>query len=260
MSKMDDKVTIDCSSTNQELSEDSKNDLKGIKSQSTDSENVTKSVFKIPTFVKKNVNKSEMPLQNEKITCASKHTLLTNDKNIDIGNVSEKKSDLKEKRPLVSFQPKSLALPSQVYKPHRPSASEYLKHFNKKDKEKIVEKDVTASPSDNTSSKTNSSTKHKQNASVSKSKPITLQNYNKPEWSSSCEENPEHPYSLEVLKTGSIIDKINLANKEYFVFGRLSDCDIVLEHPSISRLVHLLFCNCLPCTGIDPSVIRQHQM
>jgi pSer/pThr/pTyr-binding forkhead associated (FHA) protein/predicted transcriptional regulator len=68
--------------------------------------------------------------------------------------------------------------------------------------------------------------------------------YKKPDWSSRpplCtgkeeldeEGNPKH-YYLEVIKSGSIVDKINL-EKEFITFGRLDSCDVMCEHPSLSR-------------------------
>lgn len=55
--------------------------------------------------------------------------------------------------------------------------------------------------------------------------------YKEPTWSGHCSE----PYSIEVIKSGSILSNLDITTKPYFVFGRLSNCDIVLEHPSISR-------------------------
>ena len=55
--------------------------------------------------------------------------------------------------------------------------------------------------------------------------------YKVPTWSGVPEDN----LSLEVLKNGCIISSIDLTAKPYHVFGRLSDCDVVLEHPSASR-------------------------
>jgi pSer/pThr/pTyr-binding forkhead associated (FHA) protein len=70
--------------------------------------------------------------------------------------------------------------------------------------------------------------------------------YNKPEWSSRppLVENEtesqldtdgycEH-YYLEVIKSGTIVDKIKL-QKEFVTVGRLDTCDIQPEHPSLSR-------------------------
>ncbi|XP_046383270.1 kanadaptin [Ischnura elegans] len=55
--------------------------------------------------------------------------------------------------------------------------------------------------------------------------------YTEPTWSSLLEE----PYSLEVLKSGAIIENVDLSSKPFFVFGRQSNCDVCLGHPTISR-------------------------
>ena len=56
--------------------------------------------------------------------------------------------------------------------------------------------------------------------------------YQPPEWSS----QPAYPYSLEVIKEGSVIGIIELHGKAFYIAGRQPDvCDIELEHPSISR-------------------------
>ena len=55
--------------------------------------------------------------------------------------------------------------------------------------------------------------------------------YKVPSWSGV----PEDLYSLEVLKNGCIISNIDLTSKPFLVFGRLPNCDVSLEHPSVSR-------------------------
>nr|CAD7575900.1 unnamed protein product [Timema californicum] len=55
--------------------------------------------------------------------------------------------------------------------------------------------------------------------------------YKEPKWSGL----PTIPYSIEILKSGKIIDNINLDLKPFYVFGRLLTCDIHLAHPTISR-------------------------
>ncbi|UYV82969.1 SLC4A1AP, partial [Cordylochernes scorpioides] len=55
--------------------------------------------------------------------------------------------------------------------------------------------------------------------------------YKEPKWSGVSEEK----YSFEVLKNGLIINQIDLTKSPYIVFGRLENCDVSLEHPSISR-------------------------
>ncbi|KAA0197442.1 hypothetical protein HAZT_HAZT009717 [Hyalella azteca] len=54
--------------------------------------------------------------------------------------------------------------------------------------------------------------------------------YKEPSWSS----HPPDGYSFEVLKGGVVVDTIKL-DKPFLVFGRLAQCDVMLEHPSISR-------------------------
>lgn len=55
--------------------------------------------------------------------------------------------------------------------------------------------------------------------------------YKEPVWSGVV----DSAYSFEVLKSGVIVDQINLNTKSFYVVGRLSTCDVIMEHPSISR-------------------------
>lgn len=55
--------------------------------------------------------------------------------------------------------------------------------------------------------------------------------YKVPEWSGL----PSKPYSFEVLKGGVILETIFLSSRPFTVCGRHSSCDVVMEHPSISR-------------------------
>ena len=43
-------------------------------------------------------------------------------------------------------------------------------------------------------------------------------------------------YSLEVLRDGSVLGVHDIAGKDHYTFGRMPECDFVLEHPSASRL------------------------
>ena len=52
--------------------------------------------------------------------------------------------------------------------------------------------------------------------------------------------NNDKEYKLTVLKDGSIKDNISLSGKSTFTFGRLDECDVVIEHPSCSRYHALL--------------------
>ncbi|XP_037798611.1 kanadaptin-like [Penaeus monodon] len=71
------------------------------------------------------------------------------------------------------------------------------------------------------------STKSPAQQLVEKSVPVP---YKEPKWSGVPNDN----YSFEVLKSGTIVETIAL-NKPFFVIGRLAQCDITMEHPSISR-------------------------
>ncbi|XP_053621984.1 kanadaptin [Plodia interpunctella] len=57
--------------------------------------------------------------------------------------------------------------------------------------------------------------------------------YKEPKWSGLCPDGSE--YGLEVLKSGMIVEKVDLTSKPYYVFGRLANCDVVMAHPTISR-------------------------
>ncbi|KAK2576663.1 hypothetical protein KPH14_005325 [Odynerus spinipes] len=60
--------------------------------------------------------------------------------------------------------------------------------------------------------------------------------YQEPSWST----KPEKEYKLEVLKSGVILQTIDLSDKGFHVVGRLPNCDISLAHPTISRF-HAIF-------------------
>ncbi|CAH1791659.1 unnamed protein product [Owenia fusiformis] len=55
--------------------------------------------------------------------------------------------------------------------------------------------------------------------------------YKEPIWSGV----PEQLYTFDILKSGQIVDTIDLTSKGHYVFGRLPSCDVTLEHPSLSR-------------------------
>lgn len=56
--------------------------------------------------------------------------------------------------------------------------------------------------------------------------------YTEPPWGGKA---PDASYSLEILKNGTIVDTVPLAQRSFYVVGRLPVCDVSLEHPSISR-------------------------
>ncbi|GAB4828013.1 hypothetical protein Ancab_034900 [Ancistrocladus abbreviatus] len=93
--------------------------------------------------------------------------------------------------------------------------------------------DAAKMESDTTSSETqpdNSSSTRRQQEEENHSQNIPIP-YTVPPWS----EAPCHPFYLEVLKDGSIIDQLNVNEKGAYMFGRVDLCDFVLEHPTISR-------------------------
>jgi pSer/pThr/pTyr-binding forkhead associated (FHA) protein len=55
--------------------------------------------------------------------------------------------------------------------------------------------------------------------------------YKEPLWSGRPQEN----YKLEVLKSGIILETVNLSQRNYYIIGRLPICDISMAHPTISR-------------------------
>ncbi|KAI8433230.1 hypothetical protein MSG28_015308 [Choristoneura fumiferana] len=57
--------------------------------------------------------------------------------------------------------------------------------------------------------------------------------YKEPKWSGLCPDGSD--YALEVLKSGMIVEKVDLTTKSYYVFGRLANSDVIMAHPTISR-------------------------
>eukprot|EP00727_Mastigamoeba_balamuthi_P011537 m51a1_g7005 hypothetical protein (804) ;mRNA; f:227293-230325 len=57
--------------------------------------------------------------------------------------------------------------------------------------------------------------------------------YKEPEWA--ARGGSAHPYFLEVLKNGAVIDNLDISQRGYYVIGRLPTCDIQMDHPSVSR-------------------------
>ena len=43
-------------------------------------------------------------------------------------------------------------------------------------------------------------------------------------------------YSLEVIKEGTLLEKVHIDKKSFYLVGKVPDiCDIVLDNPTISR-------------------------
>ena len=55
--------------------------------------------------------------------------------------------------------------------------------------------------------------------------------YKEPTWGGITDKS----YYFEVIKNGSVADRVELADKSYYVFGRLPSCDHAMDHPSLSR-------------------------
>lgn len=60
--------------------------------------------------------------------------------------------------------------------------------------------------------------------------------YKEPIWSG----RPEKQYKAEILKSGLILETIDLSEKNFYVVGRLPICDIPLANPTVSRY-HAIF-------------------
>lgn len=58
--------------------------------------------------------------------------------------------------------------------------------------------------------------------------------YIEPDWSG-LPESKSRDFIFEVLKNGAIIETINLMAKPFWLFGRLANCDVCMQHPTISR-------------------------
>lgn len=81
--------------------------------------------------------------------------------------------------------------------------------------------------------------------------------YIEPKWS----EKPDSDviYNFEVLKTGVIVDEIkNLQNKAFWIFGRLPTCDVMMEHPTISRYHTAL--QYRPCNEEDLNDLEEEEV
>ncbi|XP_071581718.1 kanadaptin [Temnothorax nylanderi] len=55
--------------------------------------------------------------------------------------------------------------------------------------------------------------------------------YSEPKWGG----RPTEEYKLEVLKSGMILEEIDLTERSFYVVGRLPSCNLSLAHPTVSR-------------------------
>ena len=215
-------------------------------SDTNSKENTATSVFKVPIISSPKINKDSKK-KSEGRSEASNDQIQPKDESLPSKN----------NRPSISFRPKSFALPSEIYKPHRPSTSEFLeRHIKKKQAKQQSTNSATPDKPSNTppdasceSENSNGNQKSmkveltdKARQAISKSRKPTESKlkYTVPNWSCKMEcllNNHRPAYYIEVLKNGTIIDKIELVNreKEFYSFGRLAECDLMMEHPSISR-------------------------
>lgn len=107
------------------------------------------------------------------------------------------------------------------------SSTKVQQEIEQNDKEPSAPAEKVMSNAKHTKS---SNEKHTTTGSSKIHKTIALK-YQEPCWGT----KPDNEYKLEVLKSGVIVQTINLTDKSYHVVGRLPNCDISLAHPTISR-------------------------
>lgn len=62
------------------------------------------------------------------------------------------------------------------------------------------------------------------------------------------------PYTLDILKTGQLLDTLQLGEQGHYTLGRAPNNDIVLDHPSSSRCA-VLCCAMLRSTQCGKAVV-----
>ncbi|KAF7388230.1 hypothetical protein HZH66_010997 [Vespula vulgaris] len=107
------------------------------------------------------------------------------------------------------------------------SSTKVQQEIEQNDKEPSAPAEKVMSNAKHTKS---SNEKHTTTGSSKIHKTIALK-YQEPCWGT----KPDNEYKLEVLKSGVIVQTIDLTDKSYHVVGRLPNCDISLAHPTISR-------------------------
>lgn len=93
----------------------------------------------------------------------------------------------------------------------------------------------TLNESETSTDKRSKSTNERDRSQHGTNKDVSVP-YTEPSWSGV----PDEEYKLEVLKSGVILETIDLSKKSYHVVGRLPTCDIPLANPTISRY-HAIF-------------------
>ena len=159
----------------------------------------------------------------EKLVTKSKSTAQSFKKPVFVGKIGGKKNSLK-------------SLPTKNTCETDASSTKTQKEESETDKSEQVTQKSTDKPKNSQNSTGNNIKDNKRNwASLSPAQKISQQNtplpYKEPPWSGL----PSKKYSLDVLKSGSIIANIDLNCRTFHTFGRSNSCDMMLEHLSISR-------------------------
>ncbi|PAA53363.1 hypothetical protein BOX15_Mlig021613g3 [Macrostomum lignano] len=94
-----------------------------------------------------------------------------------------------------------------------------------------VEAVETETQSDNSSDVNQTELEPKQNKVTQQQQQQEGSSYIQPHWGGRC----QGPYSLQVLKSGVEVQNLDLQGRSCLTIGRQSDCDLRLEHPSLSR-------------------------
>lgn len=130
------------------------------------------------------------------------------------------------KKPLLLIEPKR----SKIEKSHivndnvTLSSSESLSINNGVIKTLDLQKDDSKDKADNSILE---NSVEKNVLSDAKNIPVYLE----PKWGG----KPTEEYKLEVLKSGVILEKIDLTKRSFYLLGRLPSCNLTLAHPTISR-------------------------
>ncbi|OMJ21044.1 Kanadaptin [Smittium culicis] len=98
----------------------------------------------------------------------------------------------------------------------------------------IANQSPSSSTDTSKGSELDSNIKNQNSESISPQRPTSFPklNYKPPQ----NREYPSRDYFFEVLKNGSLIETVEFSkDQDYFVAGRLPNCDIMLEHQSASR-------------------------